>query len=717
MAGWLQSKMAGGLTVKHLYVLLIGLLPLFGMAWDNALKPAGEGAELELVRDGKACFSVGDNTVLKQGLKMATGVEFSSGGMPRIQLKPGKEPTDDYSIAFEGDNLILSGNIANAVAALLEEDLGVRFYSAKTGMEFPAGKQITSAKIVPRSGSTPFRQRNPYFARKIDPAWAQFNRVRPGKFCGNWGTHTFQWLMPNEPWFRTHPEFFALHNGKRIPGGNFSDKGQLCMTNPEMIRQLTVNALEKLSADPHCEYLAVSQNDYSLWCTCPECTKIFQAEGSQAGPLLYAVNRVAGEIRQKYPNVKIITEGYVQTRKMPKSIRPAENVLFRMCLSGRVKKSPFLPAALTEDGKYLAQWGKNVKELFVWDYCADFADYLPPRPDYPVLNADIDFYRQNRVTGILILGNYNPDSDTAQQRMRAWVLAKKIWNPDWKMTDLVKDFNYGYFGPGAGPFMQQYSELLDTEWHNWYSKRTSDRFVWSNDFLPQASGIFKQALAAADNDEYRARVEREFISPEYLRLLMVGGEKEEVDHWAELCKRHNITMVSEATLTVTQMLPRLYNKKRETALMKVAPRNTQYLLPATRAFIEHGSVMKDDPAAILGMAASSAGDSSKWGIHFQLDDFPEIDLRKDYRVMLLVRADMKSGQGEAVKTAWWNHLNNKLPGKSRNIDASELSPTEYRWIDCGTIKPEAPGVYMLFSSLANGAIDRLYVQAVALTRP
>ncbi len=702
--------------MKILMGLLVGLLPLFAGAWDNALKPAGEGVELELVRDGKACFSIDDNAVLKQGLKIATGVEFSSGEMPRIQLKSGGESTDDYSIAFEDGNLILSGNIANAVAALLEEDLGVRFYSPKTGMEFPAGKRITSAKIVPRNGLTPFRQRYPYFARTTDPTWAQFNRVRPGKFCGNWGTHSFQWLMPNEPWFRTHPEFFALHNGKRIPGGNLSGKGQLCMTNPEMIRQLTANALEKLSKDPNCEYLAVSQNDFSIWCSCPACTKLFQAEGSQAGPLLYAVNRVADEIHKTYPKVKIITEGYIETRKVPKTIRPSENVLFRMCLSDRIGRTQYVPTEQTEEGKYLVQWAKNVDELFVWDYCVDFADYLPPCPDFPVLDANIDFYRKNKVTGILNLGNFST-SNTAQQQMRAWVLAKKMWNPDWKMTDLVKDFNYGHFGAGAGPFMQQYSELLDTEWRNWYGKRTSERFVWSKDFLPQASDIFKQALAAADNDEYRGRVEREFIAVEYLRLLTVGGEKEDVDLWAEQCKRYDIVKINESGLTVTQILPRLYNKKREAALMKVAPRNTLYLLPATRAFIEHGAVMKDDPAATLGMAASSAGDSSKWGIHFHLDDFPEIDLRKNYRVMLLVRADMKSGQGEAMKTTWWNHLSDKRPGKSRNINASELSSTEYRWIDCGTIKPEDPGVYLLFSSLANGAIDRLYVQAVALTRP
>ena len=75
----------------------------------------------------------------------------------------------------------------------------------------------------------------------------------------------------------------------------------------------------------------MSQNDCLNPCQCTNCQAIAQAEESECGPLLDFVNYLADGIKDQYPEVYIDTLAYQYTQKAPKTIRPRDNVIVRLC--------------------------------------------------------------------------------------------------------------------------------------------------------------------------------------------------------------------------------------------------------------------------------------------------------------------------------------------------------------------------------------------------
>ncbi|MBS1326921.1 MAG: DUF4838 domain-containing protein [Oscillospiraceae bacterium] len=173
-----------------------------------------------------------------------------------------------------------------------------------------------------------FEAHDAAFAAKlrINSDHNRMNNTAYGKtmhYAGDRFVHTFSALLPPEPWFESHPEYFALReDGER-------DRGALCLSHPEVVRLLTRGALDALEADPAADILSVSQNDNPQYCHCPACQAVADEEGSQAGPLIRAVNAVAAAVAQRHPHVLVDTLAYMYSRK-PCRTKPADNVIVRL---------------------------------------------------------------------------------------------------------------------------------------------------------------------------------------------------------------------------------------------------------------------------------------------------------------------------------------------------------------------------------------------------
>lgn len=90
-----------------------------------------------------------------------------------------------------------------------------------------------------------FEAHDAAFAAKlrINSDHNRVNNAAYGKtmhYAGDRFVHTFSALLPPEPWFESHPEYFALReDGER-------DRGALCLSHPEVVRLLTRGALDAL---------------------------------------------------------------------------------------------------------------------------------------------------------------------------------------------------------------------------------------------------------------------------------------------------------------------------------------------------------------------------------------------------------------------------------------------------------------------------------------
>jgi hypothetical protein len=93
------------------------------------------------------------------------------------------------------------------------------------------------------------------------------------------GHHNFNYWIPGRKYGKTHPEFFAEINGRRIKSSDGKSElllsEQLCTTNPELRAEITKNILAYCEAHPELKAISLIPNDGFGWCECGECSKFY----------------------------------------------------------------------------------------------------------------------------------------------------------------------------------------------------------------------------------------------------------------------------------------------------------------------------------------------------------------------------------------------------------------------------------------------------------
>jgi len=372
---------------------------------------------------------------------------------------PGVPPDlapEEILVRSAGGDLVLAGGSPRgtlyAVYTFLEDVVGCRWWTASASrIPWKPGLAVADLSLRFRP---PLEYREPFWYVAFDPVWAARNKangIRAGGDALQGGrqiyegfVHTFYSLIPPDTYFAAHPDWFSEIDGKRT-----FENAQLCLSNEDMRRELVKNLMDRLRAHPEATIASVSQNDCFGPCTCPKCRQADEEEGGPSGSLLRFVNAVAAEIEPQFPGVAIDTLAYQYTRKPPRLVRPRPNVIVRLCSIECAFAAPLddpRNAAFFDD---LAGWSKIAGRLYVWDYTTDFSHYVQPHPNYSVLAPNIRLFVRHNVRGVFEQGAYQSwGSEMAE--LRAWVLARLLWDPSRNEKALRAEFLAGYYGPAAG---------------------------------------------------------------------------------------------------------------------------------------------------------------------------------------------------------------------------------------------------------------------------
>jgi hypothetical protein len=159
---------------------------------------------------------------------------------------------------------------------------------------------------------------------------------------------------------------------------------------------------------------------------------IAEEEGSQAGPVIRFVNRIAEEVEKVYPDVYIQTLAYTYSRTPPKT-PPRHNVIIQLCsfecCFGHNLDEPKCSynTSFVED---LKAWSKICDKVYVWDYVVNFHRLMNPHVnyDYDVLAENIRFFYENNVIGLFEQGMGSGESGEFGE-MRAYLIAKLMSDP------------------------------------------------------------------------------------------------------------------------------------------------------------------------------------------------------------------------------------------------------------------------------------------------
>ena len=485
----------------------------------------------------------------------SNGPKIFVGYNDRVSQLVGKQDiTPDYegfTYCNKGKHLIIYGGSKRGtmygVFSFLEDQFGVRWYTPNC-TKVPKLKKWDFVTLHhSEEPAIQYRYSN-YFVTENVSQWSAHNKENMkwepvdnlyGNIEAYWNAHTMGQLVTAKEFFKEHPEYFALRNGKRI------DNGQLCLSNPNVLDICKKRLFEKMKSLPGYKIFSLSQNDNQSFCECPNCKAIEERYGGHSGLIIWFVNQVADEAQLLFPQKYIGTFAYQYSRKPPVGIRPRDNVVVRLCSIECCFAHPIIAEcpqnkAFVDDMK---AWSKIAPHLFIWDYIVDYAQYIAPWPNFQVLGPNIQTFREHNVIGVFEEAQYQSGGAEFDE-MKAWVANKLLWNPQQDVNELVKDFIDGYYGNAAPKIMEYYllcQSLVNQQTHFGIYTRENDP-IYSDEFVQKGFSIINGAKQDAENDTIKERVER--VSMQLLYLQSVRNRKKSIEDgtWAEfvrLARRYN----------------------------------------------------------------------------------------------------------------------------------------------------------------------------------
>ena len=468
-----------------------------------------------------------------------------------------------FSICGRDKNIYITGNSSRGVLYgvyyFLETFCGFTCFSKDVETIDKLSKlEIDLDEIIKEPA---FEFRDSYFRFSFDGDFCAKNRLNSN--MGNMSIaqggrmkwfnfhHSFDDLLPPAVYFEEHPEYFSEIDGSRI------QNSQLCLTNPEVARIAEKTLRGWIRENPECRVFSIAQNDNTKRCTCKSCLALEEKEGSPAGPIIHFVNRLADAIKEDYPRVLLHTFAYQYSLPAPKHVMARENVIVRLCSISCRFDRPLKELALagsTEESEFvkaLYDWKEHASRLYVWDYAVNFQNYLQPFIHLHTLQENIKFFKECGVKGVLEQGNFAYGGGAACDDLKSYVIAKLLWDPEADVNKEIGRFCRAVYGEAAGKNMEEYVSLMmkACERAPLSIYQHPNAAYLTDDLICEAEKRFEQALLAAENEKYKRRIEREFLSVRFLRLSRLPIDsphrKQDIEKFFEDLKSFGIIEIRE----------------------------------------------------------------------------------------------------------------------------------------------------------------------------
>lgn len=513
------------------------------------------------------------------------GPEILIGANVRGETKWEDDIHDEgYVIRASGEHITITGKTSRGVLygvyGFLERFLNFRCFTKD--IETIDSVDVFEIELDEIKVEPSFDFRDAYFRNAFDGNFASKNHLN-SSLCDISGArggrkkwfnfhHSFLNLVPESKYFDEHPEYFSEIDGVR------KRETQLCLTNPDVLKIAEETLRGWIKNNPDCKVFSVAQNDNMESCTCEKCMEIEKYEGSRSGPIIHFVNKLADNIKEDYPDVMIHTFAYQHTLEAPKHVVARDNVIVRLCSVFCRFEKPFTELAPLKPGgeeeKFvtaLKDWQNHAKNLYVWDYIVNFRNYLHPFVNFHNLKANLNFYKECGVRGVLEQGNFAYGGGACFDDMKSYIISKLLWNHKVDIDDEIHRFCEGVYGKKAGAFMEEYTRLTEKACTSseLYIYQYPDIPYITDEHVAEADRLVTRAMEEAENTEYYNRVKREYLSVRFLKLsrleMDVPGREEMINEFFDDLKREGITEIRERkTLGVLKelMLKNRYVKDR-----------------------------------------------------------------------------------------------------------------------------------------------------------
>ena len=527
---------------------------------------------------------------------------------------------EDLRIVVGDNNIVIAGGATRGtlygVYTFLEDYLGVRFLTAQF-THIPTIKSSLLIEPVDRSYHPPFAYRMylkqevmtdlEFGARRRQNA-SGHNARQESRFGERFGGEAIGGVYLHNNFqldgvsFDEHPECFCLYQGERRPL-------QPCLSHP-LVRELVLERV--MNSLPHYrtgDTIPLAQNDAPGGCECEKCAQI-QREGDEPGEvpvpqetpmglsfipvngppsalIIDFVNYVAEHVADERPDLFVGTEAYSYSMMPPRKTKTLPNVKVQLAMYHACVMHAFDDADCpvnSQTGSYLRGWGESCQNLLFWHYDLNPRDYLYLAPNLRALGSHIQAFQRGHGQGIFMQG---PARNAEFSDLRAYVTTSLIWDPSQDIDVLIDEFLQLYYRQSAKPIRRWIDLVHDQAVTS--GKHTNINFTPISCGMDQELGdqgvkLFAEAMALADDDEIRNRVEKVSVTALRLALepvfwnaieaprrviilkdttlekeLMPLDEEEkqrlrpQVRQLFELCSKHAITVYMEGAYTTVAL--------------------------------------------------------------------------------------------------------------------------------------------------------------------
>ena len=445
------------------------------------------------------------------------------------------------------DVVIYGGSLRGTMYGVfdfLEKQLGIHWFTPTCTDVPKMDSCMFSSFNVSESPCIQYRYTN-YYATDNQPAWSAHNKENMkwepnfseyGNQESYWNAHTMGQFVNVSEFYSSHPEYFALVKGQRTS----FEGAQLCLSNPDVLRICKERVLQAIKDNPNYIIYSLSQNDNQSYCECDKCKAIESQYGGHSGLILWFVNQVADTVQKVYPDKYLGTFAYQYSRTPPTGIVPRSNVVIRLCDIECCFAHSLASGCSSLNTSFMNDfngWSKIAPHLFVWDYIVDFAQYMAPWPNFHSLSPNIQTFHDNNVIGVFEEASYQAAGGEFEE-MKNWVVLKLLWNPKQNTDSLARVFIDGYYGSAAQKVYDYYALCQSLVKYNTTMGIyiDADNSIYTDAFVEEGSALLKEALALADNNEIKDRLERLNLQMLYMQSMRNPSDAGESGIWDEFCQ-------------------------------------------------------------------------------------------------------------------------------------------------------------------------------------
>ncbi len=300
--------------------------------------------------------------------------------------------------------------------------------------------------------------------------------------------------------------------------------------------------------------------DNEEWCNCDACNAAAAKYGSKSAAMLIMASEIRAGIMAEINDgrdIKVLTMIYRSCENLP-AVASGDTYVFDSDFTADM--IGIVPVWATMDTKahakgwndaananartMMAQLNALFEEFWVWDYAANFHDYLLPINTFDTIGADMQYLAsQENLKLYLYQCDHDAGNSTGFGGLRTYLMSALRWDANQDVDTLVDNYFDAVYGAGADAMKQIYTGYL--------AMTVSNEGIYSDTMLttanwPQATvenwlSLIDQAKTAAAGDEEALKnitVESIFVRYIYAKLYTDDATFE-----TELCNDVNTYFV------------------------------------------------------------------------------------------------------------------------------------------------------------------------------